>query len=310
MEKRSQHSERKHHKSFKVLNITLLLACLLALVFLSFMLVDQKIISLTNQKRTVNSQSKVTSTKKVEKTTNNSQPKTQETNWVKQENPVKVPILMYHAIHDMAPEEAGNANLIVSPSVFETHIKRLVDEGYYFLTPEETYKVLTDNVLPNGNNKIIWLTFDDSLWDFYDKAFPILKQYKTRATNNVITGTVGNSGNLTLDQMKEMKQSGMSFESHTVNHPDLEYSSQENQTAELSDSDRYLDSNLAQDTVAVAYPAGRYSDTTLNLAANNYKLGVTTNEGVATAADGLLSLKHVRILPTTDADTLISTISQ
>lgn len=310
MEKRSQRSERKHHKSFKVLNITLLLACLLALVFLSFMLVDKKFISLTNQKRTVNSQSKVTSTKKVEKTTNNSQPKTQETNWVKQENPVKVPILMYHAIHDMAPEEAGNANLIVSPSVFETHIKRLVDEGYYFLTPEETYKVLTDNVLPNGNNKIIWLTFDDSLWDFYDKAFPILKQYKTKATNNVITGTVGNSGNLTLDQMKEMKQSGMSFESHTVNHPDLEYSSQENQTAELSDSDRYLDSNLAQDTVAVAYPAGRYSDTTLNLAANNYKLGVTTNEGVATAADGLLSLKRVRILPTTDADTLISTISQ
>lgn len=310
MEKRSQRSERKHHKSFKVLNITLLLACLLALVFLSFMLVDKKIISLTNQKRTVNSQSKVTSTKKVEKTTNNSQPKTQETNWVKQENPVKVPILMYHAIHDMAPEEARNANLIVSPSVFETHIKRLVDEGYYFLTPEETYKVLTDNVLPNGNNKIIWLTFDDSLWDFYDKAFPILKQYKTRATNNVITGTVGNSGNLTLDQMKEMKQSGMSFESHTVNHPDLEYSSQENQTAELSESDRYLDSNLAQDTVAVAYPAGRYSDTTLNLAANNYKLGVTTNEGVATAADGLLSLKRVRILPTTDADTLISTISQ
>lgn len=310
MEKRSQRSERKHHKSFKVLNITLLLACLLALVFFSFMLVDKKIISLTNQKRTVNSQSKVTSTKKVEKTTNNSQPKTQETNWVKQENPVKVPILMYHAIHDMAPEEAGNANLIVSPSVFETHIKRLVDEGYYFLTPEETYKVLTDNVLPNGNNKIIWLTFDDSLWDFYDKAFPILKQYKTRATNNVITGTVGNSGNLTLDQMKEMKQSGMSFESHTVNHPDLEYSSQENQTAELSDSDRYLDSNLAQDTIAVAYPAGRYSDTTLNLAANNYKLGVTTNEGVATAADGLLSLKRVRILPTTDSDTLISTISQ
>ncbi|MGT2961153.1 polysaccharide deacetylase family protein [Streptococcus caballi] len=310
MEKRSQRSERKHHKSFKVLNITLLLACLLALVFLSFMLVDKKIISLTNQKRTVNSQSKVTSTKKVEKTTNNSQPKTQETNWVKQENPVKVPILMYHAIHDMAPEEAGNANLIVSPSVFETHIKRLVDEGYYFLTPEETYKVLTDNVLPNGNNKIIWLTFDDSLWDFYDKAFPILKQYKTKATNNVITGTVGNSGNLTLDQMKEMKQSGMSFESHTVNHPDLEYSSQEKQIAELSDSDRYLDSNLAQDTIAVAYPAGRYSDTTLNLAANNYKLGVTTNEGVATAADGLLSLKRVRILPTTDADTLISTISQ
>lgn len=35
------------------------------------------------------------------------------------------PILMYHAIHVMAAEEASNANLIVDPTTFESHIQRL-----------------------------------------------------------------------------------------------------------------------------------------------------------------------------------------
>ena len=45
-----------------------------------------------------------------------------------------------------------------------------------------------------------------------------------QATNNVITGFTENGieGYLTLDQMKEMQANGMSFQGHTVNHPDLE----------------------------------------------------------------------------------------
>lgn len=78
----------------------------------------------------------------------------------------------------------------------------------------------------------------------------------------------------------------------------------------MEDSKNYLDTNLNQDTIAIAYPAGRYSDTTLQIAANlNYKLGVTTNEGIASASDGLLSLDRIRILPTTTADSLIASIS-
>ena len=215
---------------------------------------------------------------------------------------------MYHAIHNMAPEEAGNANLIVAPDIFESHIKRLSDEGYYFLTPEEAYKALTQNSLPA--KKVIWLTFDDSLIDFYNIAFPILKKYKAKATNNVITSFTqeGRAGNLTLKQMKEMKKEGMSFQSHTLTHPDLSASDQEMQAAELKQSKDYLDKELDQTTTAIAYPAGRYNDTTLNLA-NQYKLGVTTNEGLASANDGLLSLNRIRILPDTSADVLINTIS-
>ncbi|HEL1629417.1 TPA: polysaccharide deacetylase family protein [Streptococcus suis] len=231
--------------------------------------------------------------------------------WEQQTEPIKLPILMYHAIHVMAPEEEANANLIVDPTTFESHLKALQDAGYYTLSPEEAYKVLTENVLPAGK-KVVWLTFDDSLWDFYSYAYPLLKQYQMKATNNVITGFTeyGQAGHLTLDQIKEMQTAGLSFQGHTVNHPDLEYSSIEDQTNELTSSKVYLDSQLNQETIAIAYPGGRYSADTVALTEQaGYKLGVTTNNGLASASDGLLTLNRVRILPTTTAEGLLSEIS-
>ncbi|WP_105243595.1 polysaccharide deacetylase family protein [Streptococcus suis] len=231
--------------------------------------------------------------------------------WEQQTEPIKLPILMYHAIHVMAPEEEANANLIVDPTTFESHLKALQDAGYYTLSPEEAYKVLTENVLPAGK-KVVWLTFDDSLWDFYSYASPLLKQYQMKATNNVITGFTEyeQAGHLTLDQIKEMQTAGLSFQGHTVNHPDLEYSSIEDQTNELTSSKAYLDSQLNQETIAIAYPGGRYSADTVSLTEQaGYKLGVTTNNGLASASDGLLTLNRVRILPTTTAEGLLSEIS-
>ncbi|HEM5066051.1 TPA: polysaccharide deacetylase family protein [Streptococcus suis] len=231
--------------------------------------------------------------------------------WEQQTEPIKLPILMYHAIHVMAPEEEANANLIVDPTTFESHLKALQDAGYYTLSPEEAYKVLTENVLPAGK-KVVWLTFDDSLWDFYSYAYPLLKQYQMKATNNVITGFTeyGQAGYLTLDQIKEMQTAGLSFQGHTVNHPDLEHSSIEDQTNELTSSKAYLDSQLNQETIAIAYPGGRYSADTVALTEQaGYKLGVTTNNGLASASDGLLTLNRVRILPTTTAENLLAEIA-
>lgn len=313
MKKRYKH-EKNSKKPLAIINIILLLACIIASVFLFFALRNNHLI-LSNEKteHVVQKKAKQSSTTSSNSSSQADQSieKTEEVNWVQQDSDVSLPILMYHAIHEMAPEEESNANLIVDPATFESHIQRLSEEDYYFLTPEEAYKVLSENVLPNGNSKIIWLTFDDSLWDFYTNAYPILKKYQAKGTNNVITSTVGDNGNLTLDQMLEMKEQGMSFQSHTSTHPDLSASDDDTQKSEMEDAKTYLDNNLSQDTMAIAYPAGRYSDTTLQLASNlNYKIGVTTNEGIANKEDGLLSLHRVRILPETTADSLIASISQ
>ena len=274
----------------KKLNLLLLLLNLVLLGLLAVFMLNRPSQSGNSQKGTQTSQS--TSTAK----------------WKTYDEPVQIPILMYHAVHVMDPSEASNANLIVDPDLFETQIKALANAGYYFLTPEEAYKAFTENALPA--KKVVWLTFDDGNEDFYTIAYPILKKYKAKATNNVITGFVkkGNAGNLTVKQMKEMMAHGMSFQSHTVNHPDLSATDKATQKVELTDSIDFLENKLNTKVNTIAYPSGRYNQTTLDLAKKTYKLGLTTNEGLASAKDGLLSLNRVRILPTTTAKGLLSEI--
>ena len=275
----------------KKLNLLLLLLNLVLLGLLAVFMLNRPNQSGNSQKENQTSQS--TSTAK----------------WKTYDEPVQIPILMYHAVHVMDPSEASNANLIVDPDLFEAQIKALSKAGYYFLTPEEAYKAFTENALPA--KKVVWLTFDDGNEDFYTIAYPILKKYKAKATNNVITGFVkkGNAGNLTVKQMKEMMAHGMSFQSHTVNHPDLSATDKATQKVELTDSIDFLENKLNTKVNTIAYPSGRYNQTTLDLAKKTYKLGLTTNEGLASAKDGLLSLNRVRILPTTTAKGLLSEIA-
>ncbi|HEM6302846.1 TPA: polysaccharide deacetylase family protein [Streptococcus suis] len=285
-----------------------LLPLIVLLTILSFLIFQ------VTQQMTIKQASTYSSSTQIKETTATTTSNTSSStaiSWEVQSEPVKLPILMYHAIHVMAPEEAPNANLIVDPATFESHLKALNDAGYYTLSPEEAYKVLTENVLPVGK-KVVWLTFDDSLWDFYSHAYPLLKQYQMKATNNVITGFTEyeQAGHLTIEQIKEMQAAGLSFQGHTVNHPDLEYSSFETQISELTSSKAYLDSQLNQETIAIAYPGGRYSADTVALTEQaGYKLGVTTNNGLASASDGLLTLNRVRILPTTTAENLLAEIA-
>ena len=275
----------------KKMNFLLLVINLVLLGILAVFMLNRPNQSKTNQKQAQTSQSKSTA------------------KWKTYDDPVQIPILMYHAVHVMDPSEASNANLIVAPDNFEAQIKAMVDAGYYFLTPEEAYKAFTENALPA--KKVVWLTFDDGNEDFYTIAYPVLKKYKAKAANNIITGFVkkGNAGNLTIKQMKEMMAHGMSFQSHTVNHPDLSVNDKATQKAELTNSIDFLEDKLNTKVNTIAYPSGRYNQTTLDLAKKTYKLGLTTNEGLASAKDGLLSLNRVRILPTTTSKGLLSEIA-
>ena len=274
----------------KKLNLLLLFLNIVLLGLLAVFMLNRPNQSKNKQQQAQTSQSKTTA------------------KWKTYDEPVQIPILMYHAVHVMDPSEASNANLIIDPDLFEAQIKALSKAGYYFLTPEEAYKAFTENALPA--KKVVWLTFDDGNEDFYTIAYPILKKYKAKATNNIITGFVkkGNAGNLTVKQMKEMMAHGMSFQSHTVNHPDLSTTDKATQKVELTDSIDFLENKLNTKVNTIAYPSGRYNQTTLDLAKKTYKLGLTTNEGLASAKDGLLSLNRVRILPTTTAKGLLSEI--
>ena len=163
-------TQKSNKPKQKKMNLLLLVINLVLLGILAVLMLNRPNQSKSNQQQSQTSQSKTAA------------------KWKTYDEPVQIPILMYHAVHVMDPSEASNANLIVAPDNFEAQIKAMVDAGYYFLTPEEAYKAFTENALPA--KKVVWLTFDDGNEDFYTIAYPILKKYKAKATNNIITGFV------------------------------------------------------------------------------------------------------------------------
>ncbi|PCK18898.1 polysaccharide deacetylase [Bacillus pumilus] len=225
-------------------------------------------------------------------TEQNHQKKTTEVdrqNWIQQKEPVEFPILMYHSI------SSGNS-LRVPKSEFAAHMKWLKDNDYVTLSPEEAYHIFTTNTKPS--EKCVLITFDDGYTDNYTKAFPILKQYGMKATIFMIEQSIGRPHHLTDDQMDEMMAHGLSIESHTIHHLELNRLSKEQQEEELKGSKAFFDQRFSQRTRMVSYPVGRYNEDTLKLAKEaGYQMAVTTEPGHAKKEQGMMSLHRIRISP-------------
>ncbi|MGQ9008609.1 polysaccharide deacetylase family protein [Bacillus stercoris] len=209
--------------------------------------------------------------------------------WIKTEKPAKLPILMYHSI------SSGNS-LRVPKKEFEAHMKWLHDNGYQTLTPKEAYLMLTQDKKPS--EKCVLITFDDGYTDNYQDAYPVLKKYGMKATIFMIGKSIGHKHHLTEDQMKEMTQHGISIESHTIDHLELNGLTPQRQQSEMADSKKLFDHMFHQQTTIISYPVGRYNEETLKAAEKTgYQMGVTTEPGAASRDQGMYALHRVRVSP-------------
>jgi peptidoglycan/xylan/chitin deacetylase (PgdA/CDA1 family) len=96
---------------------------------------------------------------------------------------MSVPVLMYHHVCPLP------GMVSVSPQTFERQMKFLASSGYTTLTSDEFLDFLAQRAqIPK---KSVLITFDDGYLDNYIYAFPILKQYRVRATIFVVTGWIG-----------------------------------------------------------------------------------------------------------------------
>ena len=211
--------------------------------------------------------------------------------WVKSDQPIKFPILMYHHIADVI----GGNTLFVPANEFKMEMMALKKAGYYTLSPDEALRVLTTNEKPA--DKIVWITFDDGYKNAQQTAAPILSELGMKGSFFIITGMVGNEDKMTQQSLLEMKANPLiSLESHTVSHIDLQYATPDEASRQLTESKTYLDQLLHQDTSVICYPSGRYNDQTADIAIKTgYKLGLTTKPGLASRADGLFALHRVRV---------------
>ncbi|MFF2853859.1 polysaccharide deacetylase family protein [Peribacillus sp. NPDC058002] len=220
--------------------------------------------------------------------------------WIMAKSAVRLPILMYHSISE------GNG-LRVPIEEFRAQMAWLRENGYYTLSPEEAYLVLTENRMPS--EKCVWLTFDDGYTDNYTEAFPILKENDMKATVFMIGKSIDKGHHLTEDQMLVMSRNGISIESHTINHLELNRMTAVQQEAEMVQSKELFDRKLDQDTTVLSYPVGRYNEESLALSEEaGYKMAVTTEPGGASRDQGMHALHRVRISPGLSVDGFASLI--
>lgn len=213
---------------------------------------------------------------------------------MKGENTLRVPILMYHHI-GIPPANEKRPQLYVEPVLFEKEMKYIADNGYTTITLDDLTEALTERKdLPQ---KSIILTFDDGNLDFYSTAFPILKQYNLKAIIFVITGKIGQSKYLSLNQLRLMKNSSIiSIGSHTVNHHKLTMLPSQSVYEELSASKKFLENKLSTQNIYLAHPFGFYNSRIIKEATQaGYKAAVSTDYGYLHMRKNLYKLKRIRL---------------
>ena len=164
-------------------------------------------------------------------------------------NDIAIPVLNYHKVDEQ------KIALSISPQEFEEQIKYLAKEGYNTITPSEMMNALEYGTpLPE---KPIMITFDDGYLDNYTNAYPILKKYGFTATIFLVTGFIGNDPRfMNWEEIKEMKDNGFVFGSHTVNHKSLTELSYVELKNELLLSAEEIEQQLGHQELFFAYPTG------------------------------------------------------
>lgn len=210
----------------------------------------------------------------------------------------QIAVLLYHDFH---PAEK---DLSISPQRFEEHLKMLKEHSFNVVSMDQLVDfMLHDKKLPPN---AVLITFDDGYEDFYTVAYPILKKYKMVASNFIIvSATEKNTLNtntlphLTWDQMRDMKQNGMGFYSHTFNlHYFLDNDKtkpilvtvRQDETMEqykerikkdFTIAQRRLDEELGDNSKIISFPYGAYNKTIKKIGEElGISLFFTNKEGI------------------------------
>lgn len=136
---------------------------------------------------------------------------------------IALPIVMYHGFSTTAKRQG---DYILSPSVLESDLKYLKENGYTTIVMSDLLAYVDDGTpLPE---KPIMLTFDDGFYSNYTYAYPLMKQYDSRMVLSPIGYYVDqytqngetNPEYATChwETLREMMQSGhVEIQNHTYN---------------------------------------------------------------------------------------------
>ena len=163
---------------------------------------------------------------------------------------------MYHSISNHSINKLHPYySTVTSPERFEKHMKFLKKNKYNVITLDTLQFLLTRSD-PYLQNSVV-ITFDDGLEDFYQNAWPVLREYNFPATVFLTVNWVGNNiDNKYLDwhQIHELSKNGISFGSHSLSHGMLHLMPQEAWKREVAVSKEIIESKTGKVVHYFSYP--------------------------------------------------------
>jgi peptidoglycan/xylan/chitin deacetylase (PgdA/CDA1 family) len=218
----------------------------------------------------------------------------------------RLPVLMYHHVCDEAEDRVSPYYRVnTSPAVFRRHLAFLAGQGWRTMDLAQVAGLLTGGgPLPA---KTVVITFDDGFRDFCTEAFPALQEHHFTAAVFLPTAFIQGERRrfkgaecLTWEEVRQLRQAGISFGSHTVNHPKLVELGWPEIQRELRDSKDQLEQQLGEPVTTFAYPFAfprqepEFARSLRGLLVQNgYSCCATTEIGRVKAGDDPFRLKRL-----------------
>ncbi len=197
--------------------------------------------------------------------------------------------MMYHAV-DYAGHPKGN---MVTPENFSYQMDYLKNHGYKVISLDELVRGIKEK--RSFPKKTVVITFDDGYQDNYHQAFPILKENQFLAIIFVSSEQIGQSGYLTVEEMKEMKQYNVTVGSHTLNQAYLPSVPPKEQRRQIEMSKKLLEEKLGYPVEYISYSSGGFSEAIKAMVKEaGYKGACTTNRGTHRFNEDVYELKRIR----------------
>lgn len=176
---------------------------------------------------------------------------------------VRVPILVYHSVRPhIAKESSYQEAYDITPELLRRHLEYLKENNYTAVSFDALADYF-DTGAPLPTKPII-LSFDDGWENQYEYTFSLLQEFHTTATFFVFTNAINRGNHLTWNELREMRDAGISIGAHTKTHPYLQkITDPKKLTQEIAGGKKILEDELGMKVTSFAYPFGQYNDATV-----------------------------------------------
>jgi peptidoglycan/xylan/chitin deacetylase (PgdA/CDA1 family) len=207
-------------------------------------------------------------------------------------------ILFYHRVSD------DRDPLAIAPGRFAAQMDVLAAESFRVVDVPEAARLLAAR---GPLERVVGLSFDDGYRDVAEHALPVLERHGFRATVFIATGVTDGTAAFSwyerqpplLDWNEIValdSRSPLSFEAHTVTHPNLTALEQEAARREIVDSKLALEARLGRAVDGFCYPAGLYGDRERGLVRDaGFRAATTCEPGANLPGGDALTLRRTAI---------------